>query len=122
MSERFVTLSQGAAAKDGVVLHLVSEVVRNQVQYQILDSGLFGGHGSILNTIELTYPDGTRVVPNNKDLITGVPKGTRYYQVAGGGGGYGDPKDRDRDLLKREIRDRLISGEAARDIYGLDSQ
>lgn len=82
--------------------------------------GLFGGQDSILNVIELTYPDGTRVVPRNKALITGVPKGTHYRQVAGGGGGYGDPKLRDREKLRREVRDGLIAPAAARDIYGLD--
>ncbi len=83
--------------------------------------GLFGGHDSILNIIELTYPDGTRVVPNNKDLITGVPKGTKYHQIAGGGGGYGDPKKRDRGKLHAEIRNGVISAEAAQDLYGLRS-
>ena len=82
--------------------------------------GLFGGHDSILNIIELTYPDGTKMVPNNKDLITGVPKGTKYFQIAGGGGGYGDPKKRDRDKLREEIRNGVISQEAARELYGLE--
>ncbi len=82
--------------------------------------GLFGGHGSILNSIELTYPDGTRVVPRNKDLIQKVPKGTRYHQIAGGGGGYGDPKLRDRAKLREEVRNGVISPQAARTVYGLD--
>jgi N-methylhydantoinase B len=82
--------------------------------------GLFGGADSILNIIDLTYPDGTRVVPKNKDLITGVPKGTHYHQIAGGGGGYGDPKKRDRETLRREIRNGVISAQAAKDAYGLD--
>ncbi len=81
--------------------------------------GLNGGEGSILNIIEMTYPDGTHVVPNNKDLITGVPKGTVYHQIAGGGGGNGDPKKRDRELLKREVRNGIISEGMARDSYGL---
>ncbi|MCC2110432.1 MAG: hydantoinase B/oxoprolinase family protein, partial [Hyphomicrobiales bacterium] len=76
--------------------------------------GLFGGKDSILNIIELTYPDGTRVVPKNKDLILGVPKGTHYHQIAGGGGGYGEPAQRDRDKLRREVRDGVVSAEAAR--------
>ncbi len=80
--------------------------------------GLFGGEGSILNIIELTYPDGTKVVPKNKDLITGVPKGTFYHQIAGGGGGYGDPKKRDRNKLAEEIRNGVITVEQARDSYG----
>jgi len=80
--------------------------------------GLFGGHGSILNIIELTYPDGTHVVPKNKDLILSVPKGTRYHQIAGGGGGYGDPSQRDREALAAEVKNGVISADAARDIYG----
>ncbi|MFP6734706.1 MAG: hydantoinase B/oxoprolinase family protein [Rhodospirillales bacterium] len=82
--------------------------------------GLFGGHDATLNSITLIYPDGTRKVPNNKDLITDVPKGTVYHQFAGGGGGYGDPKRRARDILRTEVRDGTISAEAARDVYGLD--
>jgi N-methylhydantoinase B len=81
--------------------------------------GLFGGGDGTLNFIKLDYPDGQKVTPKNKDLITGVPKGTVYRQQAGGGGGYGDPKKRNRELLKREVRDGIISAKAARDLYGL---
>jgi N-methylhydantoinase B len=80
--------------------------------------GLFGGGDGTLNLIELTYPDGQTVVPRNKDLITGVPKGTIYHQLAGGGGGYADPRKRDRALLAREVRDGIISPEQARLAYG----
>ena len=83
--------------------------------------GLFGGQDSILNTIELTYPDGKKVVPKNKDLILGVPKGTHYHQIAGGGGGYGNPQKRDRSKLKAEVRNKVISPQAAEKIYGVDS-
>ncbi|HEY5633596.1 MAG TPA: hydantoinase B/oxoprolinase family protein, partial [Burkholderiaceae bacterium] len=80
--------------------------------------GLFGGGEGTLNFIRLTYPDGSVVVPKNKDLITGVPRGTVYHQQAGGGGGYGDPARRDRGVLAREVRDGVISIEAAREKYG----
>ena len=82
--------------------------------------GLFGGKEGTLNLITLTYPDGQEVVPKNKDLITGVPKGTVYHQLAGGGGGYGDPSKRDRDTLAKEIRNGMISPEAARADYDFD--
>jgi N-methylhydantoinase B len=81
--------------------------------------GLFGGGPGTLNFIRLTYPDGTVRTPRNKDLITGVPAGTRYHQQAGGGGGYGDPKLRDRVKLAEEVRDGVISEDAARRFYGL---
>ena len=79
--------------------------------------GLFGGGDGTLNFIRLTYPDGKVVTPRNKDLITGVPRGTIYHQQAGGGGGYGDPKLRNRTKLKEEVRDGLISAAAAK-FYG----
>lgn len=81
--------------------------------------GLFGGGDGTLNFIRLTYPDGREVVPKNKDLITGVPKGTVYHQQAGGGGGYGDPRERDRAQLRDEVRDGVVSAQAARALYGL---
>jgi N-methylhydantoinase B len=80
--------------------------------------GLFGGGDGSLNFIRLTYPDGTTITPRNKDLIAGVPRGTIYHQQAGGGGGYGDPRKRDRAKLAEEIRDGLISPQAAHKVYG----
>jgi N-methylhydantoinase B len=80
--------------------------------------GLFGGGDGSLNFIRLTYPDGTTITPRNKDLIAGVPRGTIYHQQAGGGGGYGDPGKRDRAKLAEEIRDGLISPQAAHKVYG----
>jgi N-methylhydantoinase B len=84
--------------------------------------GLFGGKDAGLNFIRLHYPDGQTVVPRNKDLIAGVPLGTVYHQVASGGGGYGDPTLRDRKLLAQEIRNGVISPEAARRDYGYEAE
>jgi N-methylhydantoinase B len=80
--------------------------------------GLFGGASGSLNFIRLTYPDGKVITPKNKDLIAAVPRGTIYHQQAGGGGGYGNPKKRDRAKLMDEVRDSLISPAAARERYG----
>ena len=82
--------------------------------------GLFGGSGGTLNTIKLVKPDGEEIVPLNKDLMTGLPKGTVYHQTAGGGGGYGDPRKRPRGKVADEVRNGVVSPKAARDIYGLD--
>jgi N-methylhydantoinase B len=83
--------------------------------------GLFGGKNGTLNIIKLTLPDGTEKVPLNKDLIAGVPKGTVYFQQAGGGGGYGDPKKRDRKKVLEELKNGLISAETAREVYGVEA-
>lgn len=81
--------------------------------------GLAGGHDAGLNFIRLDYPDGSTVVPRNKDLITGVPRGTVYHQVANGGGGWGDPRLRDRLLLRDEVANGVVSRESALRDYGM---
>ena len=81
--------------------------------------GLFGGKPGTLNVIELRYPDGTKYKPTSKDLIENVPKGTIWYQQAGGGGGYGDPFERPAEKVAEEVKNGFISIEKAREDYGV---
>lgn len=81
--------------------------------------GAHGGGPGTLNQIWLLYPDGRKYVCTTKDLVRGVPQGTLYHQDAGGGGGYGDPKERPAAKVAREVRDEIISRQAARDLYGV---
>ena len=55
------------------------------------------------------------------DLLTGVSKGTIYHQHAGGGGGYGDPKKRAKELVALDVKNEVVSQEAARTLYGFTS-
>lgn len=82
-------------------------------------AGLRGGLAGTPNELELILPDGTIVTPQLKDLISDLPEGTVYRQVAGGGGGYGDPRLRPADLVAREVRRGYVSVEAARRDYGV---
>jgi N-methylhydantoinase B len=50
-----------------------------------------------------------------------IPKGRRLLLKLPGGGGMGDPKDRDPALVQRDVEDGLVSPEAARAIYGVKS-
>ena len=38
----------------------------------------------------------------------------------GGGGGYGDPRERDRSLVVRDLREGMISPTVAREVYGYE--
>ncbi len=80
--------------------------------------GLEGGKSGALNTIELTYPDGRKLVPMTKDMIDDIPSGTIYYQAAGGGGGFGDPGKRPKEKVIEDVRNGVISKEIARRDYG----
>ena len=81
--------------------------------------GILGGGSGILNIGELRYPDGTVHYCKSKEVVPAIPKGTRWYQVAGGGGGYGDPRKRSAELVAREVRYAYVSPENARKYYGV---
>jgi len=42
-----------------------------------------------------------------------------FNQIAGGGGGYGDPFERPAELVQADVRNGLIGVEAARADYGV---
>ncbi|MBW2016531.1 MAG: hydantoinase B/oxoprolinase family protein [Deltaproteobacteria bacterium] len=81
--------------------------------------GFFGGKAGSLNRIELRYPDGTVKVPKSKEIIRDIPKGTVFYEMAGGGGGYGDPRERPVERVLEDVRNGVVSPRSARDDYGV---
>jgi N-methylhydantoinase B len=50
-----------------------------------------------------------------------VPHGRKVMLACPGGGGYGDPKQRDRAAVKRDLALGYISADVAARIYGLDA-
>jgi N-methylhydantoinase B len=48
-----------------------------------------------------------------------VGPGDGLYVRWNGGGGYGDPLERDPEAVRRDVRDGTVSPEAARDLYGV---
>lgn len=81
--------------------------------------GLFGGKEGSINEMEFTFPDGNVLRPQSKELIPDLPTGTVLRQVAGGGGGYGDPRQRKGTLVSKEVRNGILSLEKARADYGV---
>ncbi|WBX85431.1 hydantoinase B/oxoprolinase family protein [Sphingosinicella microcystinivorans] len=59
-------------------------------------------------------PDGTQtIVPNKIDRLE-VEAGDQLHFITWGGGGWGDPLDRDPELIAKEIRQGLVTVEGAR--------
>ncbi len=81
--------------------------------------GLFGGCDGAANRLELEYPGGRVVEPSEKDKIENLPRGTVLRQWAGGGGGYGDPRERPVERVLTEVRDGLLSPQKALIEYGV---
>ncbi|MEM7273363.1 MAG: hydantoinase B/oxoprolinase family protein [Actinomycetota bacterium] len=55
-----------------------------------------------------------------KSANVALKAGDVVRTMTGGGGGFGDPKDRDRDALRTDIATGVISEETARTVYGLE--
>jgi N-methylhydantoinase B len=75
--------------------------------------GLFGGHEGGQAEISITRaPSGT---PPDRDTLL-LPGDTVIVKTAGGGG-YGPPKERSRELVQRDLREGKISKEKAKKFY-----
>jgi N-methylhydantoinase B len=79
--------------------------------------GLFGGGGGKRSALMLNL--GTPE-EENRPIIGGVqvPGGSVVSHQCGGGGGYGDPRERDPARIKDDVLDGYVTPEAARSDYG----
>jgi N-methylhydantoinase B len=79
--------------------------------------GRRGGANGAPTVIE--REDGTPMRVKGKQF---VPHGARVKMAFPGGGGYGDPADRPRDQVRRDLARGYISAEAARRDYGVPEE
>jgi N-methylhydantoinase B len=79
--------------------------------------GRDGGGEGASGWVGLNDPNGTVLRTKGFQVI---PKGRRLLLKLPGGGGMGDPKARDPELVKRDVADGLITAHAARDVYGVE--
>ena len=81
--------------------------------------GLFGGKPGSRNEIRFDFPDGSARLAKTKEIVRAIPRGTRFRQKAGGGGGYGDPFARPPGDVLEDVKSELVSVAAAREQYGV---
>jgi N-methylhydantoinase B len=81
--------------------------------------GLFGGRPGAVNELTLRYPDGSLHSPSSKEIVRDIPRGAIFREVAGGGGGYGDPLTRPIAQVLDDVRNGVVSIGCARDDYGV---
>jgi N-methylhydantoinase B len=79
---------------------------------------LEGGSESQPNTVVL-FP-GTGRERRVSTQRTPVAAGDRVTLMTAGGGGYGRPETRDRDLVREDLAEGFVSADAARTIYGFE--
>jgi N-methylhydantoinase B len=83
----------------------------------MLAQGLLGGAPSPPSRTYLLR-DGARIPVPSKRIVWSEP-GDRLVMETGGGAGIGDPRRRDPALVREDVRNALLSLEAAREVYGV---
>ena len=81
--------------------------------------GLQGGHSAMGNRVGMRKKDGTLTLYSSGKVNMRLDAGEAYVLHSGGGGGFGDPKKRDKDAVRRDLRLGYISQETARKVYGV---
>jgi len=80
--------------------------------------GVNGGHPGARAKKVIERADGSREVVGNKIEDVSVKAGDLLHFITWGGGGWGDPLDRDPETVALEIRQGLVSADGAR-AYGV---
>jgi N-methylhydantoinase B len=78
--------------------------------------GMHGGHDAEAGDVTIEAADGT-TRHALKDAVQ-LKAGDRVRIDTGGGGGFGDPRRRDRASLREDVKKGYVSLAAARAVYG----
>ena len=92
-----------------------------------LEGGGLGGPGAIRvkrrgDTEFRTFSEVFGTASPSKFTNVTLEPGDEVLIDSPGGGGYGDPGDRDRDLVERDVHQGFVSAERARELYGLPGE
>src|ERR1700730_6088887 len=58
-------------------------------------------------------------LPNAKIFNVRLNRGDAYMMQSGGGGGFGDPMERDPELVAEDVREGYVSPTVAHNVYGV---
>jgi N-methylhydantoinase B len=81
--------------------------------------GVAGAKNGPADHLVIRGPDGTEKLITHTALYEPLPAGTRIEYLRGGGGGWGDPLEREPEKVRDDVLDEYVSREAAEKEYGV---
>ncbi|MEU6647429.1 hydantoinase B/oxoprolinase family protein [Saccharomonospora sp. NPDC046836] len=96
---------------------MIKTALENTVD--LLSKGMHGGLTGTGSYTRLVFPGGEVRLQRERIGDHPVPQGTLVGIRTGGGGGFGDPLDRDPARVARDVRDEYVTPEAALELYGV---
>ena len=127
-SSRLATDSGGAGrTRGGLSMQRALRVLAQQARYSLLSDGAvvpaFGVLGGLSGVPVGSWIDRDGVIEDfdTPGKVAGHPldEGSIVMVRSAGGGGYGDPLDRDAERVASDVREGYVSAKAARELYGL---
>src|SRR5450830_1834798 len=80
--------------------------------------GLDGGGDAMGNGLAVRHKGEWKTDhPNAKIFNVRLERGDAYKRLSGGGGGFGNPLDRDLESVAEDVREGYVSAEVARQVY-----
>lgn len=98
--------------RDGVVLTSFSD------RHKSAPLGILGGHDGKPNKYSVVR-DGQEIVLPSK-VWYDLKKGDLFQVYIGSAAGYGNPQERDRELVIRDVREKRLSVQQAKDIFNVE--
>lgn len=87
-------------------------------RHRFQPKGLFGGQpGELARTV--LNPEGEAEMLQSKE-VKKLKRGDVLSIQLSGGGGFGDPRERDRAAVMNDVADGYVSAKAAKELYGVD--
>lgn len=84
--------------------------------------GALGGGDGLPAAQRFVRADGTAEPLASKDTNRSIHPGDLIVFETAGGGGWGDPRERDPERVRRDVAEGKVSPEQARDVYGVDAE
>ena len=81
--------------------------------------GVAGGQDGSPNYVEVLRAGGGNAQRFGKASRFSLRRGDLVRLVTGTGGGYGDPREREPKLVLEDLRDEIITGREAAEVYGV---
>ncbi len=107
-------------SRDIEVLDESGGVVNTQFdKFKVAPYGLFGGDDGATGRL-LLKSEGKSIDLASKTVNKALKRGDVLQMYTQGGGGFGDPSERDHELLRKDLREGKITVEALKSIYRLN--
>jgi N-methylhydantoinase B len=115
--------------RGGFGVHYEVELLRGEARASfVMDHGRFGppgvlGGGAGAPNVVVIHRDGESVTPEHlsKDQGIAIRAGDRVEVMTPGGGGYGDPRRRDRAAIGRDVARGYYTADEAERLWGGDA-